>query len=129
MSLSDKQRRDKIDTLMKAVTALTSEMVSLKSAVIGGLTIGKASHTFADTTAWTLTDDEAMNVLLEADGTTGGATDIVALPVEGKIFIVNNNGTGSNLVIKASGETGVTVATGATTIVVGNGTDFVAVAS
>jgi predicted RecA/RadA family phage recombinase len=51
------------------------------------------------------------------------AANIVALPTQGKAYWVYN-GTSWAIVIKGSGQTGITVATTKRAIVMGNGTDF-----
>ena len=94
---------------------------------LGGLIGSKASNSTAATTTWTLSAADLAKLIVEKSGTTGGSTDIVATPTTGKIYIVYNNGTGSNIVFKATGQTGVTVATAKSAIVMGNGTDFIRV--
>ena len=92
---------------------------------LGGLIGSKASNSTAATTTWTLSAADLSKLIVEKSGTTGGSTDIVATPTDGKIYIVYNKATGSNIVFKATGQTGVTVATGKIAVVVGNGTDFI----
>jgi hypothetical protein len=71
---------------------------------------------------------EEKATILTATGTSGGAADVVALPTAGKLLVVSN-ATGSALTIKATGQTGVSIANAKTAIVFGNGTDFVEIVS
>jgi hypothetical protein len=119
--------------------ALTAASVTLSGALsaasatvsgnttLGGLTGSKATNTTAATTTWTLSATELNKLIVEKSGTTGGSTDIIATPTSGKIYLVYNNGTGSDIVFKATGQTGVTVATAKSALVMGNGTDFIRV--
>ena len=77
--------------------------------------------------AWTLSETEQKATVLHLTGSPSGATSVVAEPVEGKVFIVINDDTSQTITIKASGQTGVAVATDKTAIVIGNGDDFVRV--
>ena len=54
---------------------------------------------------------------------TDQAANIVALPADGKVYWVQN-ATGFAIVIKASGQTGITIATTKKAMVMGNGNDF-----
>jgi hypothetical protein len=47
--------------------------------------------------------------------------------LDGKVFCVINGLTGQSAVIRANGQTGITIAAGKTAVVIGNGTDFVRV--
>ena len=110
------------DTTIAGTTVLSDSLTT------AGLVLGVSTHAYADTTAWTLSTAEAKATILPATGTSGGACDVVAVPTAGKLFIVSN-ATGSALTIKASGQTGVSIANAKTAIVRGNGTDFVEVVS
>ena len=135
-NLSPRAARELLDKLSQVIGSLTVALITFAAlAVTGNASVGGAltingliatsvSHTFADTTAWTLSATEQAATVLLAGGTSGGAADIVATPTLDKLFVVKNT-SGSNVTIKADGQTGVTVADGATAIVVGNGTDFV----
>jgi hypothetical protein len=118
-------------TITGAISA-ASATISGALAVTGNTTLGgligsKATNSTAATTTWTLSAADLSKLIVEKSGTTGGSTDIVATPTAGKIYIVYNNATGSNIVFKATGQTGVTVATAKSAIVMGNGTDFIRV--
>jgi len=82
-----------------------------------------ATHDFgAGSTDWELSEAEQKKTVLR--GTNAGvAVAIIATPTDGKVFAVKN-GVGFSLTIKASGQTGVSVADGTTALVIGNGTDF-----
>ena len=89
---------------------------------------GKADITFSSTTeTLTLTDtnaaQDARAIYLNLGGTPGGAATLEVPAVE-KPYIVNN-GTGETVTIKVSGQTGVAIPDGATTLVYNNGTDVV----
>ena len=117
-----------VQKLEKTISDLVGEIATMKSLVAtslttGGLTLTRSTQTFTDTTTWVLSAAEELTTLIEAAGTTGGATDIEATPTDGNLFFVTNT-TGSDIVFKANGETGVTIATTKAAIVVGNGTDF-----
>lgn len=152
-NISRPKLREKLDALFVALSNITQELatfvavtvtgalsaasvtvtgaVTAASAVIsgnttlGGLTGSKATNSTAATTTWTLSASEMNKLIVVKSGTTGGSTDIVATPTDGKVYIVYNNATGSNIVFKATGQTGVTVATAKSALVMGNGTDFV----
>jgi len=108
------------------VTGITTLSDALNTA---GIVLATKTKTFSDTTAWTLSAAEEKATYLIGAGTTGGAADVVATATLGKIYILFNNGTGAILTIKASGQTGVAVATTKTVVVIGNGTDFVEIVS
>jgi len=89
---------------------------------------GKADITFSSTTeSLTLTDtnaaQDARALYLNLGGTPGGAATLEVPAVE-KSYIVNN-GTGETVTIKVSGQTGVAIPDGTTTLVYNNGTDVV----
>lgn len=76
---------------------------------------------------WKLTDDEQKATVLSLAGktdTTGAGA--IAIPTAGKIFIVIN-ATAQTITVKATGKTGVAVASTKTAIVIGDGTDFIRV--
>ena len=74
---------------------------------------------------WTLsaTEQKATVLSLAGQSDTDGA-GIIATPTNGKVFVVIN-ATAQTITIKATGKTGIGVATTKTAIVMGNGTDFV----
>ena len=89
---------------------------------------GKADITFSSTTeTLTLTDtsaaQDARAVYLNLGGTPGGAATLNVPAIE-KPYIVNN-GTGEQVTVKVSGQTGVDIPDGTTTWVYNNGTDVV----
>ena len=89
---------------------------------------GKADITFSSATeTLTLTDtsaaQDARAVYLNLGGTPGGAATLNVPAIE-KPYIVNN-GTGEQVTIKVSGQTGVDIPDGTTTWVYNNGTDVV----
>jgi hypothetical protein len=76
------------------------------------------------TTDHTLTATETASRILVIGGTTGGSTNVIAPAVLGACYTVNNN-TGSNIVFKKAGGTGVTIATAKTAEVFYNGTNYI----
>ena len=83
------------------------------SGVLGGTTAGVAAVTSNAT-------------IIRTTNAAVGSANIIAVPTDGKSYWIYN-GSGQDNIIKASGQTGVTVATGKFAIVCGNGTDFVRV--
>lgn len=74
---------------------------------------------------WTLTATEQKATVLSLAGKTDvTGAGIIATPTNGKIFVVIN-ATAQTITIKATGKTGIEVATTKTAIVMGNGTDFI----
>ena len=90
--------------------------------------VGKADVTFSSTTeTLTLTDSNAAQdaraLYLNLAGTPGGAATLEVPAIE-KNYIVKN-GTGETVTIKVSGQTGVAIPNGKTSLVYNNGTDVV----
>lgn len=74
---------------------------------------------------WTLTATEQKATVLGLAGKTDvTGAGIIATPTNGKVFVVINE-TAQTITIKATGKTGIAVATTKTAIVMGNGTDFI----
>jgi uncharacterized protein RhaS with RHS repeats len=87
-----------------------------------------ASHSYGAAHAdWTLAVSESAAQSLYATNASQAA-NIVATPYLGQMYRVIN-ASGYSLTIKGSGQEGVTVPNNAVTTVVGNGTDFVPIAS
>lgn len=89
---------------------------------------GKATITFSSTTVdLTLTDTSAAQnaraLYLDLGGTPGGAATLT-VPALQKSYIVKN-GTGEEVTIKVTGQTGVVIPNGKTCLVYTNGTDVV----
>lgn len=89
---------------------------------------GKASITFSSTTeTLTLTDTNAAQnaraLYLDLGGTPGGSATL-EVPAIQKSYIVKN-GTGEQVTIKVSGQTGVVIPNGKTVLTYNNGTDVV----
>jgi hypothetical protein len=84
------------------------------------------SHDYGAAAAdWTLnaTEKRATRIIVT---NANGACAAIATPTAGKIFMILNT-SGQALTIKAAGQTGVTIASTKSAIVIGNGTDFVRV--
>jgi hypothetical protein len=69
----------------------------------------------------------ARNMYIEMTG-TGGTNTFLVVPANKKLYFIYNNTSGA-VTVKVSGQTGVSVAAGAKTILVSNGTDVVAATS
>lgn len=97
----------------------------LEDAVAGTATIdvtsGSATLTTVDGGA-----DQARCMILKITGTPGTSRNIVA-PATSKVYMVIN-GSDSDVVLKTSASTGVTIATSANIVAAYNGSDFVAIA-
>jgi predicted RecA/RadA family phage recombinase len=90
------------------------------------LTFGAAAHNYAGAhAAWALSAAEMKAMVLTATN-ADGAVDAVATPTAGKVYIITNT-SGQILTFKATGQTGVAIASTKTAIVRGNGTDFIRV--
>ncbi len=65
----------------------------------------------------------ARNMFIELTG-TGGASTVLEVPVNKKLYFIYNNASGA-VTVKVTGQTGVSVAAGQKVILVSNGTDVV----
>ena len=65
----------------------------------------------------------ARNMFIELTG-TGGASTVLAVPANRKLYFIYNNASGA-VTVKVTGQTGVSVAAGQKVILVSNGTDVV----
>jgi len=82
--------------------------------------------TTGNTTTLTIPDGAsgvARNMYIELTG-TGGASTVLAVPVNKKLYFIFNNASGA-VTVKVTGQTGVSVAAGEKKILVSNGTDIV----
>jgi hypothetical protein len=103
--------------------AITGGTIASAAITAPDLYITTAEHNYAgDAADWELSAAEAKAAILAAIN-ANAACAIVAVP-DLKMYWVKN-GTGQALTIKADGQDGVTIATGKTAAVYGNGTDFV----
>lgn len=104
-----------------AITATAAEI----NAVVTG-TVAVASHDYGGAAAdWSLSDTEQRAGRIVVTN-ANGACAAIATPANGKhISIINTSGQA--FTIKATGQTGVTIASTKSAIVAGNGTDFVRV--
>jgi len=86
----------------------------------------EATHDYAaGVVDWTLSAAELKKGVISATNASG-AVNALATPTSGRFYTVYNT-TGQALTFKASGQTGVTIASTKTAIVRGNGTDFLRV--
>lgn len=72
---------------------------------------------------WTLSGEEMGSGILIATGTADSGCNAIATPTSGALYIVVNT-CGQTLTFKATGQSGVAIASTKTAIVRGNGTDF-----
>lgn len=101
----------------------SSDISGLK---VNDLVVGATSHSYGSAaTAWTLSAAELLAtriiVTLASD-----AVDAIAPATLGKILVVVNT-SGQALTVKASGQTGIVIASTKTAILMGNGTDWLRV--
>ena len=138
MKLSEKQFRNYVYLLFEVVIALTKDLITFSAAkvtgaltvvgesTVGGFAGGVTSHDYGAAAAdWTLSATEEAAVFVTATNASG-AVNAIATPTEGKMFVVTNS-SGFALTVKASGQSGASVANGAVALLRGNGTDFVTV--
>jgi len=85
-----------------------------------------ATHVYALAEDWVLSAAEMLCALLITDSGSGDANIIESGGVAGRIRVVRNGANGT-VTIKESGETGVSIATGKTAVVMHNGTDYIRV--
>ena len=101
-------------------------------AIAGTLTLnGDGSVTLANTQGAAAGDNigstTAQYAVIKVTGTLT-TTKVITAPSSSKTYVVINAATGGSVTVKASGQTGVTVAVGETAHVAFNGTDYVLVA-
>ena len=75
-------------------------------------------------TAWRLSEEEQMAMVLKVRGTGKNGADAVTEPIAGKVFFVINNSSQA-ITVKATGKKGVTVAVDKVAMVMGDGEDFI----
>ena len=102
-------------------------------AVAGTLTLNgdgavTLSNTNGDTSGTNISSTTAQYAVIKVTGTLT-TTKVITAPSYSKTYIVINAATGGSVTIKASGQTGVTVAAGDKALVVYNGTDYVQISS
>ena len=97
---------------------------ALEEAIVGSANVTFASANVTLTLSDTNTTQTARNLRLNLIGTTGGSTRNLTVPSIEKVYIVNNTCADSVLVKTAAGS-GITVPTGKTMWVYGDGTDVV----
>lgn len=115
---------DYVTVATNEVTLAGAETLANKTLTAPDITFGVAAHDYdGGNVTWTLSASEAKALILTVTDANTGA-DIVGVPTAGKIYILAN-ATTQTITIKASGKTGVGVATNKTAVVMGNGTDFV----
>ena len=119
---------DAADEFVMKDTTQTLTLKTLTAPVITApdLTLGVASHDYAGAAAaWTLSAAElkASRIIVT---NANGAVDAIATPTAGKMYIILNT-SGQALTFKATGQTGVVLASTKSAIVIGNGTDFIRV--
>jgi len=88
-----------------------------------------SSHEYTTTADWEMSGTEAKSLLLTVtSGAGAGDRNVIAPDVSGRLYIVRNDTTaGGSAVIKKSGGTGVSIASGKTATVIHNGSDYIRV--
>jgi hypothetical protein len=85
---------------------------------------GIISHDYAASAVdWVLTTNESKATMLTTTN-AGGAAKIIALPIDGKMYVIKNT-SGQTITIKTASSTGVTIATTKTATVIYTGTDYI----
>lgn len=101
----------------------------LDSSVAGTLTLSTdADATLTVTNGSSLTSSSAQYAVIRWTASNGATTRNITAPSSSRQYMVVNDGTGS-IVLKASGQTGITIVSGERCIAAFNGTDFIKVAS
>jgi len=114
-------------TLTGTIAGGTHTGATLTAPVIttADVTFAVSSNVFAAGEDWTLSASELKSLLLTV--TSGSGTpSIIAPSTSGKVYILRN-AANVNVILKRSGGTGITVASGTTAILMDNGTDYVRV--
>lgn len=96
---------------------------AIEEAIAGSADVSFSSGNVTLTLTDTNASQTARNMRLNLTGTTGGARDLIVPAIE-KMYVVNN-GCADAVTVKVSGQTGVAVPAGKTTILFNNGTDVV----
>lgn len=104
-------------------TTNTNLGTALEQAIVGKADIAMSSTTVTLTLTNTNALQDARAVYLNLSGTPGGAADLI-VPAIQKPYIVKN-GSNQQVTIKVTGQTGVAIPAGKTTLVYNNGTDVV----
>jgi hypothetical protein len=108
-------------TVNTAITEL------LDSAVAGTTTLSANADVTLSTTNGAA--NQARNAVILWTASNGATTRNITAPAQSKAYIVINAGTGAIVIRGAGPTTGVTVSSGAKTLVAWNGSDFVSISS
>lgn len=111
-------------SLKIAGTAITATAAQLNNAVAG--TFAVSSKIFIAGEDWTLSATEAKSVLLTLSSGSGTPSIVDAFSSGGAIKIVRN-AANIAVTLKMSGQTGVSVGSGKTAVLINSGTDYVRV--
>jgi len=111
-------------SLKIAGTAITATATEINNAVAGKFTT--SSYAFSAGEDWELSATEAKSTILVVSSGSGTPSIVDQYVAAGKIMILRNAAKIA-VTIKASGGTGVSVASGKTAVVVGVGSDYVRV--
>jgi len=112
-------------TLTATSPALTSPTITSPNITYG---VMATPHNYVAHADWTLSTAEAAYLLLVTSSGDGTNSNIVVYPTPtaGKMYVVRN-GSVQNNIIKPSGGTGITIASGKTASVIFWGSDFIRV--
>lgn len=91
----------------------------------GAVSLSNTNGTSAGTNIGSTT---AQYAVLKITGTLT-TTKVITAPSTSKVYVVNNAATGGTVTVKASGQTGVSIAVGEKAVVWYNGTDYVKIAT
>jgi len=112
-------------TVTATGAALTTPTITSPNVTYG---VTATQHDYTAHEDWTLSTTEATYLLLVTSSGDGTDSNIVVYPTpsDGKLYVVRN-GSVQNNIIKPSGGTGITIASGKTASVIFWGTDFIRV--
>lgn len=117
-------------TTNAGIQALTNKTLTAPTITSPNVTYGVTAtqHDYTAHEDWTLSTTEATYLLLVTSSGDGTDSNIVVYPTpsDGKLYVVRN-GSVQNNIIKPSGGTGITIASGKTASVIFWGTDFIRV--
>ena len=117
-------------TTTAGTQTLTNKTLTTPTITSPNVTYGVTAtqHDYTAHEDWTLSTTEATYLLLVTSSGDGTDSNIVVYPTpsDGKLYVVRN-GSVQNNIIKPSGGTGITIASGKTASVIFWGTDFIRV--
>lgn len=118
-----------VDSVFSTLFSVTSSKITHGKPVFGDttagtpFTLGLKSVTLSSAADHAMAADEKGSPQLRYSGTISGDVNVIGPAIDGEVHFVHNS-TNHVLTMKASGQTGCTIASGKNAIVVGTGTDY-----